>query len=594
MAESIPVSDSKSLTGLFTTGHQDRRYANSKLRQVCALDTETHNGDIFLIADSEGNFLDQITPESVISWLFSKRYQGSWNFFYNLTFDAGVILKLLGERLKSYLKTRTLDFSFADYKIQYIPGKKLAIKKGHHSAVFFDIAQFYHMTLSDAYQSNIDKLPDKYLKLKQKRSHFTKRHYNRNKQTIRNYCITDCILTKRLAEKWIELFHSAFEFYPNRWISSGYLAEKVLINNEIDIPKFNTVPYKIQELAFRCYFGGRFEMLKRGFIGTAYIYDINSAYPYALTRIPNLSKGKWIKRKSIHPDSKLGFFRIKADIPDLKQIPPFPFRTNNMLIFPSGKFQTYCTLPELLACDDSSMYEILESFQFIPSSEEYPYRNFITEMYKKRLKLKQDGSPLQLPIKLILNSIYGKTGQRINRRIGNLFNPIIFSAITGHARAQLYSFVKRHKIERNVVAFATDSVCTTRKITSSSNELGVFSLDKSGDDVFFLQNGIYRVNGKWKQRGLGHLGTKEIEHLDTIEKDGKLFYKFKVIRPGQLRSSIIQDKIENIGKFSEITREINLNADKKRVWLNEIKNIQDLTSNDSIPISANHFNLNNT
>ena len=57
---------------------------------------------------------------------------------------------------------------------------------------------------------------------------------------------------------------------------------------------------------------------------------------------------------------------------------------------------------------------------------------------------------------------------------------------------------ENHKIEREVVAFATDSVCTTRKITSSSNELGVFSLDKSGDDTYYLQNDIYRINGKWK------------------------------------------------------------------------------------------------
>lgn len=57
----------------------------------------------------------------------------------------------------------------------------------------------------------------------------------------------------------------------------GYLAEKVLINNRIEIPKFDSIPYEIQDLAFQSYFGGRFEILKRGFIGTAYLYDINSA-----------------------------------------------------------------------------------------------------------------------------------------------------------------------------------------------------------------------------------------------------------------------------------------------------------------------------
>ena len=53
-------------------------------------------------------------------------------------------------------------------------------------------------------------------------------------------------------------------------------------------------------MAYRSYYGGRFEILKRGFIGKGYLYDINSAYPYALTQIPDLSKGKWIKQKRIH------------------------------------------------------------------------------------------------------------------------------------------------------------------------------------------------------------------------------------------------------------------------------------------------------
>jgi hypothetical protein len=44
--------------------------------------------------------------------------------------------------------------------------------------------------------------------------------------------------------------------------------------------------------------------------------DINSAYPYAISKIPDLSQGKWIQRKSIHLGAKMGFFRILADIPD--------------------------------------------------------------------------------------------------------------------------------------------------------------------------------------------------------------------------------------------------------------------------------------
>jgi len=553
------------------------------------LDTETYEGNVFLIADSDGKYLDEITPNSVIKFLFHKKYQNTWNFFYNLSYDAEVILKLLGTELNRYKRTRNLSFEFGNYTLDYIPNRKLAIRKGHHSTVFFDIAQFYHASLVDAYQNNIKPLPEAYLEMKNKRSEFSPRFYNRNKTLIRNYCIQDCILTKELATKWIELFHDAFGFHPARWVSSGYLAEKVLINNGIEFPRFDSIQYEIQDLAFRSYFGGRFEILKRGFIGDAYLYDINSAYPYALTHIPNLSKGRWIRQKSIHADSKMGFFRILANVPDCKYIPPFAFRVQNNIMFPSGKFETYVTLEELKACKDETFYEILDSWQFIPVSDEYPYREFIEKMYLKRLELKQNNSPLQLPIKIILNSIYGKTGQKINRVIGNLFNPVIFAFITGFARAQLYRFVMQHKIERDIVSFATDSICVTRKLNIDSKKLGEYSFDNYASDVFYLQNGIYRFNGKWKQRGLGRIQGKDVEHLETFEKNDRLYMKFRILRNTRLKLSILQDKISEIGKIKPVEREINLNADRKRFWLGRIESIESKTMNDSIPISLNHF-----
>ena len=199
---------------------------------------------------------------------------------------------------------------------------------------------------------------------------------------------------------------------------------------------------------------------------------------------------------------------------------------------------------------------------------------------------------MQLPIKIILNSIYGKTGQKVNRIIGNLFNPVIFSFITGFARAQLYQFVIKNGIERNVVAFATDSICTTKKLNIDSNKLGEFSFEKSSDDVFYLQNGFYRFDGKWKQRGLGKLGSKELEHIKTFERNGKLLYKMRVLRNTRLRSSIIQNKLQDIGKIKPITKEINLNADRKRSWFEKLTDINSKNLNDSLPFSLNYFNKN--
>jgi len=372
-----------------------------------------------------------------------------------------------------------------------------------------------------------------------------------------------------------------------KYMSSSFLASIIAVKTVIKnpIPKFIDIPFNIQDLAWRSYYGGRFEILKRGFIGQAYLYDINSAYPFAFANIPDITKGKWIKTKNLLNNSLLGFFKIEAKIPDCKYIPPFPFKANDKLIFPSGNFITYCTLAELRAYNDPDYYSIIESYQYCDDTPFYPYKEFVESIFNKRLRLKEEKNPLELPLKVILNSIYGKTAQRVGNRIGNLFNPVIASTITGTTRAMLYDFVQRNGIERNVVSFATDSIISTKKLNTHSIQLGKFAFENSGNDIYVLQNGIYRFNGKWKKRGIGNIGNKQIEHLDTIEKDGKLYQVFNLLRVNRLRTAILSDTIDQIGKFKTVERLVNLNADRKRMWFKDLKNVNDKIMIDSMPIS---------
>lgn len=534
------ITNYKRLGHLNTAKWQFRRVGSCLRLPIIGMDTETDsNGNLLLLADSDGDYLDQTDALSIARFLHQTKYQNSWNFFYNLTFDAEVILKTLGDILFEYEKKRKLSFKIGDYHFNYIPTKKLSVAKGKHSAVFYDIAQYYASSLVNAYQENIAKLPESYLQMKGKRDSFTKTYYNTRPRQVREYCIQDCIYTKQLSEHWINLFNSAFGFYPRKWLSSGYLGEKVLINNKVNIPKFIETPFEIQDMAWSSYYGGRFEILKRGYIGEGYLYDINSCYPFAFSKIPDITKGKWKNDLEILPDAHLGFFKIRCDIPFEQFIPPFAFRGTSKVIFPTGSFITYTTLAELKNANPDH-YKILESFQFVDDKPEYPFEDFVNVIYKKRLELKEKGDPLQLPLKVILNAIYGKTSQRVGRNIGNLFNPVIASTITGTGRAMLYDFVTKNNIEKQTVSFATDSVITQKRLDINSDRLGDFKFEKSGYDVYVLQNGIYRFNGKWKQRGLGKLGARTIEQIDTEERDGQLYMKFKVLRVSRLRSSIIE------------------------------------------------------
>ena len=69
-------------------------------------------------------------------------------------------------------------------------------------------------------------------------------------------------------------------------------------------------------------------------------------------------------------------------------------------------------------------------------------------------------------------------------------------------------------------------------------------------------------------------------------------FSIKVLRNSRLRSSIRQNQISEIGKIKEVTKQFNLNGDRKRLWLGKIESIDSKVMNDSIPVSMTYFKKN--
>ena len=88
------------------------------------------------------------------------------------------------------------------------------------------------------------------------------------------------------------------------------------------------------------------------------------------------------------------------------------------------------------------------------------------------------------------------------------------------------------------------------------------------------------------------------QYDDTIERDGRLYYKYVVNRTKQLASAIIQNKFDEIGRIKEEIREVNLNGDDKRFWLGRLVDINDGKMNNSMSLNleffAERFELNDT
>jgi len=63
----------------------------------------------------------------------------------------------------------------------------------------------------------------------------------------------------------------------------------------------------------------------------------------------------------------------------------------------------------------------------------------------------------------------------------------------------------------------------------------------------------------------------------------------KVLRVNRLRTAILTDSISDIGKFKTVERLVNLNADRKRIWFEELRDVNDGKMINSVPISLNYF-----
>jgi len=64
----------------------------------------------------------------------------------------------------------------------------------------------------------------------------------------------------------------------------------------------------------------------------------------------------------------------------------------------------------------------------------------------------------------------------------------------------------------------------------------------------------------------------------------------KILKVGRLRTEILSDSIQNIGKFKTVKRLGNFNADKKRLWFQDLRDVNDCKIINSIPLSLNWYN----
>lgn len=561
----------------------------------CSLFFDDNNYKVFM---DKNEFLEWIISNS--SFLDKKRI-----FAHNMQFD---FLGSFGDT--QYMK----EFKLVQRGADFIMAKTYAYdnslhcwsSKNHHQFTiqFLDTKNFHNVDLKTA--GDIIGIP------KLKTPTFIG-EIPKNKEDWEyfiKYNINDSKVAKYLADYLQNSFNElGGEMKATIAASAMDLFRRKYLNRIIFTPSIKDI-----EDMYKCYYGGRTETYNRGYTTERLnYYDFNSLYPDVMKNnlfpIQNSLKKITIMKNDFIAEYE-GFCYAELEYETNIKIPFLCTRYDDKLLFPKGKIKGCYTFLELRKAKELGYKIKLIKNAFYYLKSDNIFKDFVHDLYKKRMEYKQNKNPMELVTKIILNSLYGKFGQKLERneiihanalgkkelyeseQIGNsdyhrikrkmeqsqitFINPIIAAYVTAHARLKLYNAIT--DIEDNVFYDDTDSIITTKNIANSS-ELGELKLECRIKEAYFVKPKFYAYitdENKEISKIKGIAAIKDFGAFEDILKN----LKAKTMTFAKYKTAIIRDIPFN----SKIEAEKVLSLeDNKRDWLGKKFSINDFA--DSKPLS---------
>jgi hypothetical protein len=518
-----------------------RGFGNVK---IFGADTETDlEGKPILIQLYDGkNLLIQDVKEENILDIFldymekycSKKFRNIC-YFHNFTdFDLSVLFrKFIKEIYKSGTITK-LKYKGWDIVIYYC--KNNAFVNLVKDKIYLKILDSQRFTMASLRESL------KLFNVDAEKLTYDFRTGDRKSDDFIKYSMEDVIAEYKLGEK-IKEFHKLFDVsmsvsiaqFSMKVFRHHYLKEKDLIMYP---------PAECVELSERSYHGGL--NIYTGYVPRFYenarMIDINSSYPYSTTFLPSMIRGNFVKVDKFI-DGLKGVYLvdgyIESDYPIIftDDFKPVQGSFENIAL---TNYEIETTLKYARDYD----FKIKYGYVFEDLSDRNPFKDFIFDIYNKRLKAKKEGNKaLEILYKYIMNSFYGKFIQadevvnmvvddfeeldeqerkefkdeikKIEKaygikihyyydkalnnfvlvkrvfKAGMYYNPFIATLITAKSRSLLLDLLYKFKGFHG----ATDSVMTTESISGESNELGGYKMEVEGN-VYVFRNKFYLFYAK--------------------------------------------------------------------------------------------------
>ena len=498
IAEGNVRTENSAARNLGITIERPRKRKIPGIPNFVAYDGEGWSDKYVLLANS---FEERISNPEGLSTLdclefLSQKYSVQvTRVFFSFGYDVNHILRDVDDAtLNVLLSGKTVEWE--GYRLQYVPSKLFVINNIKYYDVFSFFQKSFVKVVSDMLGE--ERVTGKLIEGKEARGQFETWDF----QQLVEYNDEELRLLVELLDKLATAFWE-IGVYLREWYGPGAVAKYWFKQYGIELNETYTA--EVLHALSSAYYGGRFEQIQLGTISPVYEYDIHSAYPAAMVDMPYFNK--WTKARQYRNDPYSIWhvsFDLREDARDTGYTGflPLPMRTRDgRICFPLvGKgWYWNSEIQNVLKYHPRS--KITFHGGYVASVSGLPFR-WIGELYDYRRRLKAEGNLSQYCIKVGLNSLYGKTAQRVGRN--RYFSLAWAGYITSTTRAKLAD--AGYQKPDSIIGFATDALFSTIPLELPSSD----ALGDWGSEVFdrgtFIQSGVYRLyeaNGKVHDRYRG-------------------------------------------------------------------------------------------
>jgi hypothetical protein len=217
-------------------------------------------------------------------------------------------------------------------------------------------------------------------------------------------CVRDAAITYRTAV-FLSKAYAVFKETPRLTLASTayHIWQNRYFSQRVFAP-----PDEVWNLGLSAYHGGRTEAFSLGHYKGVKVIDVASMYPWAMMDGPfPVPWGPFSRvRRGDEPDAQ-GIYSARVEVPD-DVIPPLPVRTADGTIYPTGTFRGDFVGEELIyAKSVGCRVEVTGGLRFLQTVD--PFKKYVADMFRRKSRARGGSRTMY---KLLLNSLYGKFGQR--------------------------------------------------------------------------------------------------------------------------------------------------------------------------------------